>query len=50
LQLVTGTDLGFLIIPELLVLVVVFVAVAGVCWRRTPPRAPTRQTANERVQ
>jgi hypothetical protein len=49
-QLVTSTDLGFLIIPELLVFIVVFFAVAGACWRRTPPRAPIWQTANERVQ
>jgi len=39
LQIVTGMDLGFLILLELPLLMVAFFAVAGVFWRRTPIRA-----------
>ena len=39
IQIVTGADLGFLILLEIPLLIIVFFAVAGVFWRRAPMTA-----------
>jgi hypothetical protein len=44
-QIVTGADLGFLILLELPLLIVAYFAVAAVFWRRAPARAPEMRGA-----
>jgi len=44
-QIVTGADLGFLILLELPLLIVAYFAVAAVFWRQAPAHAPEMRSA-----
>jgi len=45
IQIVTGADLGFLILLEIPLLIAAFFAMAGVFWRRAPTVAPEMKSA-----